>query len=59
MKPPAGLMGNKRQKIWQLKQENKELRDCIKALIDLYVIPYDLDTDEGGLIVVHSPRGSM
>lgn len=38
MKPPVGLMGNKRQKIWQLKQENKELRECLKALVDLYVV---------------------
>ena len=32
---PSGLIGNKRQKIWRLKQENKELRDCLKALVDL------------------------
>ena len=34
---PSGLIGNKRQKIWRLKQENKKLRDCLKALVDLYV----------------------
>ena len=37
MKPPVGLTGNKRQKIWQLKQENKELRECLEALVDEYV----------------------
>ena len=34
---PVGLIGNKRQKIYQLKQENKELRACLEALVDLYV----------------------
>lgn len=38
MKPPSGLTGNKRQKIWQLKQENRELRECLAALVDLYVV---------------------
>lgn len=54
---PAGLMGNKRQRIWQLKQENRELRECLKALVDLYVVPYDPERDEGGVLVPHeAPR---
>jgi hypothetical protein len=48
-------LGNKRQRIWQLKQENLELRKCLKALVDLYVVQYDPETGTGGFIVDHRP----
>lgn len=54
---PVGLSGNKRQKIWQLKQENKELRECLAALVDLYVVR-ESETSKGWISCVTPPAAS-